>query len=135
MALIAIILATFFWLRRRRLGGPTQDPPAPYFEGYSSPNLNAVSEKGQTVLSPPSTVPYQNNRPSTDAPFNPYASQSAIAPTDSRTALSQAAQSSPQSAPSQPQQPVDVERIIELIAQRIDRPPPADHEIPPQYPH
>lgn len=117
--------------------------PAPYYAGYSQSN---IGEKSQTILSPLTpTLPMQSYRadmPSTvEEPFNPYANHSRtgsrvqlsqeVAPTDTRTQV----RVLPTPPPLQPpQQPVDVDRIIELIAQRIDRPPARASEPPPRYP-
>ncbi|EKM61394.1 uncharacterized protein PHACADRAFT_24596 [Phanerochaete carnosa HHB-10118-sp] len=114
--------------RRRE---PMQDILAPYYEGFPPPDVQQKS--GQTVLSPStSTLSYQIHE-AQSTPRNPFVNQSAtIAPTEARTGLSHALLLSPLSPPLQA--PVDVDRIIELIAQRIDHPLPAEHEFPPRYP-
>ena len=155
VVLLVLAIVALIWYRRRRQG-PVQDPPqtipAPYYAEYSQPPVvysqSIRDEKsGQTILSlsttalpeqvytgghmPPSSVPAAG-------PFNPYGAHSADSRTQSLTQLSQSVLPTtthyPPSAPVQAQQPVDVDRIIELIAQRIDRAPPSGGEAPPQYP-
>ena len=137
--LIALIVGVFFWTRRKST--PVQEiipVSAPYYESYSRPNI--LEKRGQTILSPPPTVwPGQAFQSSGQSAygglttFDPYSSE---APTQSSTQLLHTAPLPlPQSPPpSQPQQPVDIDRIVELIAQRIDRPPPNVNEAPPRYP-
>ncbi|KIP10067.1 hypothetical protein PHLGIDRAFT_85480 [Phlebiopsis gigantea 11061_1 CR5-6] len=143
VVLLVFIIAGLIWSRRHRRQEPIQDPPenmpAPYYADYPRPIVGEKS--GQTVLLPPSiSQPEQTyqglhlaaSSETAQGTLYPYSTYSADSRTQSRTHLLQSA-SPPTSV--QGQQSVDVERIIELIAQRIDRPPPSSGEAPPQYPH
>lgn len=147
VALLVLFIATLIWWSRRRRG-PIQDSPrlapAPYYADPSQTHLGEKAAGSQTVLSPTSpALPEQTyndsytSPPSEPAPFDPYGAHSSGSRAQSRTQLSSppVTQYAPPPAPGQAQQPVDVDRIIELIAQRIDRPPPSESETLPRYPY
>lgn len=157
VVLIAFILGILFWRRHRSAGTEAHEAtiPAPWFGGYDSPSRDP-EKSGANTLSMPSQ-PFSASSATfhpEPAAYEPYrGSESQPVPQMSTTQLSSApgsqvralpsppVPSSQQSAESQsaqhllPQnQGVDVDAIIELIAQRIDRSPVHPSVSPPQYP-
>lgn len=145
VVLLMLLIAGFFWHRRRRGAiRPASVVAAPYAGDFSQPNVKINEKSGQTILLPPNTLQvqfYQGGGSSVSEAGMQLHSYSAPSTRDSRAAsttqlpLLIASPPAIQPPPNpQSQQPVDVHRIIELIAQRIDRPPPSGYEAPPQYP-
>ncbi|EMD42322.1 hypothetical protein CERSUDRAFT_102669 [Gelatoporia subvermispora B] len=129
-ALILVVAAVVWFITKKRAAkAPDTTPYPPILAGADSPYSSGndvsfsgsgrVAEKFEASLRVPAPPP-----PTITIPPRSYEPPSSVT----------------QSPPPQAQPPVDVDRIIELIAQRIDRAPPASAPAdtdapPPQYPN
>lgn len=153
LAAAAAALGVFLWRRKRLRAQMVEDMntrSTPYYE-RSAPNLSAplvggiAGEKasasqlntasvpvqpfhGSAASSSVSSQPHSIRTPKTASPPVAQVAQSPVSNPAPQTAASQST-----TAPSQGQT-VDVDRIIELIAQRIDRATPTSDDSPPRYP-
>lgn len=153
VVLIAFMLGVIWWRRHKVASVKAEESlsPAPWYGGYNldQPGSKDPEKGGRNTLG----VPVQSYNGSSAAvapePYDPYRRDQP--PQASTTQLSSLTGSQvrplpppPASHPSvetpsppsaaAPAQGMDVNTIIELIAQRIDRPPAHPSVSPPQYP-
>lgn len=131
VVLLMLLIAGLFWHRRRRRAiRPASVVAAPYAGDFSKPNVKIDEKSGQTILLPPNALQvqfYQGAGSSVSEAGMQSHSYSASSTTDSRAASTTqlplfASPPGTQPPPNpQSQQPVDVDRIIELIAQKLQQ--------------
>lgn len=157
VALLALVVGIIFWRRHKRMSsnGGTDDniSPAPWYGAYNGSHTSDREKGGINTLSMP-TQGFNGSSVVVNQPFNPYGSPTVTSPSQQSTtqlssvhasqmrrlpspptAVSPPSSDVPASVQQRPEPPgVDVNAIIELIAQRIDRPPLHPSVAPPQYP-
>lgn len=159
VVLVVIFLAALWWWKRRRLAQredpvkpfPKNDRPEIWVKGQEAgvPNNNPVVRVYEPIRAPAVSGKRPVNASSAPAPSAPSTESEAVAsdsgPSTSRTRLLPSHSQQPSiSGPSQSTgtvsppgsvQAVDVNQLVELIAQRIDpRTNVPQGDAPPQYP-